>query len=145
MDLVATKPVFGVSDQAMLKPDPSITETSKKIEIKLKESSDMILSKKRITKALISLRGCAGWFAPLLFANLKDRFSHVVAHIIMLVIPIIMNFCACLSLNYLFSNWSIRERSGSVIECLTRDRRVAGLSFTGVTALCPWARTLILA
>ena len=29
----------------------------------------MVLSKKRIAKALISLRGCAGWSAPLLFAN----------------------------------------------------------------------------
>ena len=29
----------------------------------------MILSNKPITKALIRLRGCAGWFAPLLFAN----------------------------------------------------------------------------
>ena len=31
----------------------------------------------------------------------------------------------------------IRERSGSVVECLTRDRRAAGSSLTGVTALCP--------
>ena len=31
------------------------------------------------------------------------------------------------------------ERSGSVIECLTRDRGAAGLSLTG-TALCPWAK-----
>ena len=30
-----------------------------------------------------------------------------------------------------------RERSGSVVECLTRDRRAAGSSLTGVTALCP--------
>ena len=30
-----------------------------------------------------------------------------------------------------------RERSGSVVECLTRDRRAAGSSFTGVTAMCP--------
>ena len=37
------------------------------------------------------------------------------------------------------------ERSGSVVECLTQDRRAAGSSLTGVTALCPWARTLILA
>ena len=37
----------------------------------------MILSKKRITKALIRLRGCAGWSAPVLFANPEDRFSHV--------------------------------------------------------------------
>ena len=29
----------------------------------------------------------------------------------------------------------IRERSGSVVECLTRDRRAAGSSLTGVTAL----------
>ena len=30
-----------------------------------------------------------------------------------------------------------REHSGSVVECLTRDRRAAGLNLTGVTALCP--------
>ena len=30
-----------------------------------------------------------------------------------------------------------RERSGSMVECLTQDRRVAGLSLSGVTALCP--------
>ena len=32
-------------------------------------SLDMLLSNKRITKVLIRLRGCAGWFAPLFFAN----------------------------------------------------------------------------
>ena len=30
-----------------------------------------------------------------------------------------------------------REHSGSVVECLTRDRGAAGTSLTGVTALCP--------
>ena len=30
-----------------------------------------------------------------------------------------------------------RERSGSVVKCLTRDRRAAGSCLTGVTALCP--------
>ena len=30
-----------------------------------------------------------------------------------------------------------RERSGSVVECLTRDRDAAGSSLSGVTALCP--------
>ena len=30
-----------------------------------------------------------------------------------------------------------RECSGSVVDCLTRDRGAAGLSLTGVTALCP--------
>ena len=32
-------------------------------------------------KALIRLRGCTGWSAPVLFANPKDRFSHDGAHI----------------------------------------------------------------
>ena len=32
---------------------------------------------------------------------------------------------------------SNRERSGSVVECLTRDRRAVGSSLTGVTVLCP--------
>ena len=37
----------------------------------------MILSSKRITKALISLRGCPGWSAPLLFANPRRQvLSH---------------------------------------------------------------------
>ena len=36
------------------------------------------------------------------------------------------------------------ERDGSVVECLTRDRGVAGLSLTRSTALCPWARHFIL-
>ena len=31
----------------------------------------------------------------------------------------------------------IWERSGSVVECLTRDRRAAGSSHTVVTVLCP--------
>ena len=29
------------------------------------------------------------------------------------------------------------ERSGSVVECLTRDGGAAGSSLTGITALCP--------
>ena len=37
---------------------------------------------------------------------------------------------------------SSRERSGSVVECLTRDREVAGSSLTGVAALCPRARLI---
>ena len=40
-----------------------------------------------------------------------------------------------------FCNWTstqeFKVRSGSVLECLTRDRRAAGSSLTGVTALCP--------
>ena len=31
----------------------------------------------------------------------------------------------------------LRERSGSVVECLTGDQGAAGSSLIGVTALCP--------
>ena len=31
----------------------------------------------------------------------------------------------------------VRERSGSVVKRLTRDREAAGSSLTGITTLCP--------
>ena len=34
-----------------------------------------------------------------------------------------------------------RERSGKVVECLTRDRRAAGSNLTGVTALWSLSKT----
>ena len=43
--------------------------------------------------------------------------------------------------NPLFSVANRRERSGSVVECLTRDRRAAGSSLTGVTALWSLSKT----
>ena len=62
---------------ARLKPVSSATETRQKSEISLVASLDMILSNKRITKALIRLRGCAGWSAHLLFENHRRQvFSH---------------------------------------------------------------------
>ena len=45
-----TKPVFGVSDKARLKPISSATKTRWKIEISLVASLDMKLFKKQITK-----------------------------------------------------------------------------------------------
>ena len=36
---------------------------------------------------------------------------------------------------------AVRERSGSVVECLTRDRKGAGSSLTGVTALWSLSKT----
>ena len=36
-----------------------------------------------------------------------------------------------------FKSLKFRERSGPVVECLTRDRGAAGSSLTRVTALCP--------
>ena len=38
-------------------------------------------------------------------------------------------------------NADYRERSGSVVECLTRDRRAEGSSLTGVTALWSFSKT----
>ena len=73
MGLVVTKHVFGVTDKASFKPVSSATETSKKIEISPISRLHMILSNKRITKVLISLRGCAGWSAPVLFANPRRK------------------------------------------------------------------------
>ena len=75
MGRVATKPVFGVSVKASFKPVSSATETSSKNEISLVTSLDMVLTKTRITKGLIRLRGRTGWSAPVLFANpLKTGF-----------------------------------------------------------------------
>ena len=74
MSLLMRKPVFGVCDQVRLKPACSATETSRRLEILDIETRGIILSKQRITKALIRLRGCAGWSAPLLFACGKTGF-----------------------------------------------------------------------
>ena len=73
LGLVATKPVFGVSDKAGLKPVYSVTETGWKIESSPVASLNMLLSEKRITKAVIRLRGCAVWSTPLLFAYLRRK------------------------------------------------------------------------
>ena len=71
------QPVFVSSDEARFKPACSSTETSLKIEISLVASPGIILFKKQITMALIRLRGCTGWSAPLLFANPhRQVFSH---------------------------------------------------------------------
>ena len=73
MGLVARKPVFGVSVKASFKLVSSATETSSKIESSPVARLDMVLSKKLITKTLIRLRGCAGWSAPVLFANTQRQ------------------------------------------------------------------------
>ena len=51
------KPVFGVSDKTSFKP---VSETSEKNEILPVASLHVIISKKRTTKALTRLHGCAG-------------------------------------------------------------------------------------
>ena len=59
----------GGFDKECFKPVSSAKETSLKIEISPAASLHMILSKKQNKKALIRLRGCAGWSAPVLFTN----------------------------------------------------------------------------
>ena len=75
-------PVSGVSEKASFKPVSSATQTGYEIEILLVASLHTILSTKRVTKALIRLRGCAGWSAPVLFVTPENRFSHTEAHMI---------------------------------------------------------------
>ena len=98
MGLVVRKTVFGGGgggggfDKECFKPVSSAKETSLKIEISPAASLHMILSKKQNKKALIRLRGCAGWSAPVLFTNPEDRVSRVEAHIIaVFMIPAIVN------------------------------------------------------
>ena len=91
MGLDATKPVFGVFDKAKIKPVTPATETSKKIEFSLIASLDIELSKKQITKALISLRGCAGWSASCCSQTPEDRFSRVEAHLCQTVLKIVLS------------------------------------------------------
>ena len=64
------------SDQAIHKQACSATEASMRLEIWVTENRAITLSRQLTTKALIRLRGCAGWSAPLLFAyDIRHVFS----------------------------------------------------------------------
>ena len=54
------KPVFGSCDQVRLKSACSAAEISEGLEMSDIETRGIILSRKRTTKALIRLLGCAG-------------------------------------------------------------------------------------
>ena len=58
----------GICDQLRFKPAYSASEAILRLEILDIETRGIILSRQRTTKALIRLRGCAGWSAPLFFA-----------------------------------------------------------------------------
>ena len=62
------------------KQSPQLQRLAKNEKL-LVPSLDMILSKKRITKVLISLSGCAGWSALFWLANTEDRVSPVEAQV----------------------------------------------------------------
>ena len=46
-------------------------------------------------------------------------------------------FVSCIMICTMLIAINYREHSGSVVECLTQDRRAAGSSLTRITALCP--------
>ena len=54
---------------------------ARKLKFLLIASLEIIISNKGITKVLIRLCRCAGWSAPLLFANPEDSYSHVKAQV----------------------------------------------------------------
>ena len=59
-----------------LKPACSATETSYKLEVSDRETRGIVLSRQWITKTLIRLHRCAGWFVSLLFAyGIRQAFS----------------------------------------------------------------------
>ena len=60
LSLVTKKTVVGVTDQVRLKPGWAASEASKSLEILDIETRGIILSRKRTTKTLFRLRGCAG-------------------------------------------------------------------------------------
>ena len=67
-------PVFLCTRRSLLKPDFSATETSYAIENLNAASVVIILSRRRIMKALTCLRECAGRSARSMFAQTKGRF-----------------------------------------------------------------------
>ena len=74
-----------LSSGCSTKPDsnqsPQLQRLARELNFSLIIILNMILYHKRITKELIRLRGCAGWSAPLLFANPRRQFSHVEAQL----------------------------------------------------------------
>ena len=70
---------------------PQLQRLARKLNFFFEVSLDMIVSNKRTTKALISLRGCAGWSASLMFTNPRRQvFSRrLEAHLIYNIAQII--------------------------------------------------------
>ena len=68
MSHITRKCVFGFSTRLDSNWPAQLQRLVKRLEISAIASTGIILSTQRTTKALIRLRGCAGWSAPLLFA-----------------------------------------------------------------------------
>ena len=75
MSLVMRKRVFGSFRPGQTQTGHA-TEASMRFEILVTETRNITLFRQRTTKALIRLRGSAGWSAPLLFAyDIRHVFS----------------------------------------------------------------------
>ena len=83
---VARKHVFGFCHQVNFIPAGTATEMRHTIEILHLGSLDVLLSRKRLAKALLRLHGCAGWSAASFYACNKVWFSGVEAHMTDVVI-----------------------------------------------------------
>ena len=81
----------------------------RKIEISLIATLDMFVSHKRKTKMLISLCGCTGWSAPLLFANpWRQIFLHVETQISLTEV-----------LCRIFTHWLIKVNWFTYLKCFS--------------------------
>ena len=69
----------------------------------------------------------------ILFGRILCLFMHIQGTIVPFVI------CTFVPLSHCWPQ--PRERSGSVVECLTLDQRAAGSSLTGITALWSLSKT----
>ena len=70
------------------------------------------------------------------FGLLQSIIAVAITHLVADYATILL-VCICLA------HLPSRECSGSVVECLTRDRGAAGLSLTGVTVLWSLSKTLL--
>ena len=92
-------------------------------------------------------------FQKLVFYDMDNNILWVFVHVL-LIAHHVLNKKLHFAISYfcvicLYRQWCkikilakyIRERSGSVVECLTGDQRAAGSSLTGVTALWSLSKT----
>ena len=65
-----------------------------------------------------------------------------IGHQLFWLLKYVSTLCILMDSSFWFDTINLdRERSGSVVECLTRDRRAAGSSLTGVTVLWSLSKT----
>ena len=79
--------------------------------------------------------------AVMVFETYEIHFFFFFFRFVVRISIFLMIFLLIYAFTHIFFTAHTWERSGSVVECLTRDRRVAGSSLTGVTALWSLSKT----